>query len=136
MGISLGNRAASYLRTIGSSGTSLLHEALYVHPIDRYFSTRPFFATSLAVVVPIVAMVDPEVSSGAVIGGDDGGNSGDFTWKYEKRWSSSGDDVQGGEGRTQVGKHDEMGDALPSPHEEDKQRKDRRDTDGDGGGGV
>jgi hypothetical protein len=86
LGFSLGSRAVAYMSASGASPTSLVHGALFTHPIDRYFTARPLLATSGAILVSIAAML-PEFEEDISNGGDDG--NGGFTWRYEKRWSPS-----------------------------------------------
>jgi len=87
VGFSLGNRAVAYLNAGGTTTSSLVHSALFAHPIDRFFTSQPFLATSGAVLASIVAMLPEREDFSASSGGDDG--NGGFLWRYEKRWSTS-----------------------------------------------
>lgn len=114
VGFSLGSRAVAHLGASGASPTSLVHGSLFTHPIDRFFTARPFLATSGAVLVSIAAML-PELEEDVSNGGDDG--NGGFTWRYEKRWSPSAPTIDD---------HDEQ----PPPEEEEEEEEHRRGESG------
>ena len=87
VGFSLGNRAVAYLNTGGATTGSLIHNALYMHPVDRFFTSQPLMATSGAILASIAAMLPEREDFDSRSGGDDG--NGGFLWRYEKRWSTS-----------------------------------------------